>query len=127
MDHPPTPPASEDALQVVFVTAPDLAQARALARALVGERLAACANLVPQIESIYHWDGAICEDPEVLLILKTRAALLPALAARVKALHPYQVPEVIGLPTEGGLPAYLDWVRQQTRPGAEAVPVGGQE
>ena len=98
-------------VHVVLVTAPDAEAAARIGRALVEEGLAACANLVPGVRSIYRWQGAVHDDPEVLLILKTRAALSAALAERVRALHPYELPEVIALPVTGGSEPYLDWVR----------------
>jgi periplasmic divalent cation tolerance protein len=98
-------------LHVVLVTAPDAEVGARIGRALVEEGLAACANLVPGVRSIYRWEGAVHDDAEVLLILKTRAALSAALAARVRALHPYQLPEVLALPVAGGSEPYLDWVR----------------
>ena len=97
-------------VRVVLVTAPDAATAEALARRLVEERLAACANLVPAVRSIYRWEGEVQDDAEFLLILKTRKARVTALAARVQALHPYDLPEVIALTASGGSAAYLDWV-----------------
>ncbi|MBW2269865.1 MAG: divalent-cation tolerance protein CutA [Deltaproteobacteria bacterium] len=101
-------------LQVVLITAPDAACAESLARALVDERLAACVNVVPGVRSYYRWEGAIQEDAELLLLAKTRADLVEALAARVKELHPYELPEVLGLVAPGGSPAYLDWIRTET-------------
>ena len=100
-----------DPLHVVLVTAPDAEVGARIGRALVEEGLAACANLVPGVRSIYRWEGALHDDAEVLLIVKTRAALSSALAARVRALHPYQLPEVLALPVAGGSEPYLDWVR----------------
>jgi periplasmic divalent cation tolerance protein len=105
-------------IQVVLVTAPDLAVAGEIGRRLVEEGLAACANLVPGVRSIYRWQGALHDDPEVLLILKTRAALVDALAARVRTLHPYELPEVVALPVAAGSAPYLAWVREA----AEAAP-----
>jgi periplasmic divalent cation tolerance protein len=99
-----------DDVRVVFVTAPDAETGARIARALVEERLIACANLVPGIRSIYRWEGQIADESEVLLVLKTRASRLSALAARVKALHPYALPEVVALPVVDGSEAYLDWV-----------------
>jgi periplasmic divalent cation tolerance protein len=99
-------------LHVVLVTTPDAEVGARIGRTLVEEGLAACANLVPGVRSIYRWEGAVHDDAEVLLILKTRAALSGALAARVRALHPYQVPEVVALPVAGGSEPYLDWVRR---------------
>lgn len=98
-------------LVVVYVTAPDLDVATRLGRALVEEELAACCNLVPGVRSIYRWQGAVQEDGEVLLVIKTRAARLEALTARVVALHPYDLPEVIALPVAAGHLPYLAWVR----------------
>lgn len=104
---------STDAL-VVLVTAPSADQAASLARALVGERLAACGNVVPAIRSIYWWEGKVQDEPEALLVLKTTRARFDALRERVLALHPYQVPEVIALPVEAGSAAYLAWLAGET-------------
>jgi len=98
-------------VQVVLVTAPDLEAGARIGRSLVEEGLAACANVVPGVRSIYRWQGAIQDDAEVLLIVKTRSSLVDALATRVRALHPYELPEVIALPVAGGSAPYLDWVR----------------
>jgi periplasmic divalent cation tolerance protein len=103
--------ASGEAVHVVLVTAPDAESAARIARTLIEEGLAACVNLVPGMRSIYRWQGAVQEDAESLLIAKTRAGLVPALAARVRALHPYELPEVIALPVVAGSEPYLDWVR----------------
>ncbi len=102
-------------VQVVLITAPDADCADALARRLVEERLAACVNVVPKVRSIYRWEGAVQADEEHLLLAKTHAARTEALAARVKELHPYELPEVLALPAEGGSAAYLDWVRTESR------------
>ena len=99
-----------DEVRVVFVTAPDAETAAKIARALVEERLIACANIVPGVRLIYRWEGKVADDAEVLLVLKTRASRCEALAARVKALHPYALPEVVALPVVDGSQAYLDWV-----------------
>lgn len=99
--------------RVVLVTAPDSDTAARLARALVEERLAACGNLVPGVRSIYRWEGKICDEAEVLLVLKTTADHADALRDRLLALHPYACPEVLVLPVEGGHAAYLAWVREQ--------------
>ena len=99
-----------DEVRVVFVTAPDPDTAAVIGRTLVEERLIACANIVPGIRSIYRWEGQVADEPEVLLVLKTRASRCAAVAARVKALHPYALPEVVALPVVDGSEAYLDWV-----------------
>ena len=101
-------------VEVVLLTAPDSEVAARLARVLVGEGLAACVNVVPGVRSIYRWQGALQEDAEVLLVLKTRVERCAALAARVKDLHPYALPEVLELPATGGSEAYLDWVRTES-------------
>ena len=96
--------------QIVFITAGTSQEAETIARALVGERLAACANVVPAVTSIYRWEGKVQRDPEVLLIVKSTDANMPALIQRVKELHSYQVPEIIALPIAGGSPEYLVWI-----------------
>jgi periplasmic divalent cation tolerance protein len=100
---------------VVLVTAPSAEKALELARALVGERLAACASLVPGVRSIYWWEGKVQDEPEALLVLKTTRDRFEALRDRTLALHPYQVPEVIALPVEAGSAAYLEWLVRETR------------
>lgn len=101
-------------LVVVNVTAPDLATAETLARALVQESLAACCTLVPAVRSVYRWQGGVHEDAEVLLVIKTRASLVDALVTRVRALHPYTLPEIIAVPIVAGSVEYLAWVRAET-------------
>lgn len=99
---------------VVFVTASGPEEAERIGRALVEERLAACANLIPSISSTYWWKGKIEEASEALLVVKTRQDLLERLTARVRALHSYTVPEVIALPILGGNPDYLRWIDEST-------------
>jgi len=96
-----------------YCTCPDAASAQALARALVDERLAACVNRVPGVRSTYRWQGEVIDDGEELLLIKTTAARLPALKARLPQLHPYEVPELVAVPVADGHDAYLDWVRAQ--------------
>jgi len=98
-------------VRVVLVSGPDRETMRALCRALVEERLVACANLVDGATSVYRWEGSIEETGECLAILKTTEPRLAALEARVLALHPYEVPELVILPVSGGSASYLDWVR----------------
>ena len=102
-------------VRVVLITAPDAAAAEKLARALVEERLAACVNVLPGVHSFYRWEGSVQDDAELLLVAKTRAERVGALAARVNELHPYDLPEVLELPATGGSEAYLDWVRTETQ------------
>ena len=100
---------------LVMVTAPDEAAAAAIGRALVEERLAACVNLIGPIRSIYRWEDAVADEGEYLLLIKTRASLYTALEARVRALHSYQVAEVIALPISRGSAPYLQWLAQATQ------------
>jgi len=97
---------------VVLCTCPDEAVARQLAHRLVDERLAACVNRVPGLVSTYAWEGAVQEDREVLLIIKTLENTLVALEQRLRELHPYDVPEVIALPIAGGSERYLSWLAE---------------
>jgi periplasmic divalent cation tolerance protein len=101
---------------IVFITTADAETAAAIGRALVEERLAACANLLGPIRSIYRWRGAVEEASEHLLLVKTQAGRYRALEARVKELHPYDVPEIIAVDIESGSLPYLDWVRESTNP-----------
>lgn len=99
-------------VRVVFVTAPR-DRAPELARALVDRRLCACVNLVDGIRSFYRWEGAVEDDPEALLVIKTTTGVLERLRSVILELHPYDLPEIIALPvTEGHLP-YLAWVRDE--------------
>jgi periplasmic divalent cation tolerance protein len=107
-----TPPP--DAFVVVLVTAGDLDTARRLARVLVEERLIACANIVGPIQSIYRWHGAVEEAAEQLLVLKARREDLATLTARIEALHPYDVPEILAIPLTDGAPRYLTWLADAT-------------
>ncbi len=95
---------------VVLVTCPAGEVASKLGRLLVEEKLAACVNVVGPIRSVYWWEGAVQEDEEALLVLKTTRAAWPKLRERILAEHPYEVPEVLALPVEDGAEAYLDWV-----------------
>ncbi len=102
---------------VVLITAPSAEVAAGLARTLVEEGLAACGNVVPGLRSIYRWEGAIQDEAEVLLLLKTRTAAFEALRRRIVELHPYDVPEVLALKVEAGHEPYLAWIRSAIRPG----------
>jgi len=92
-------------------TCPDEATAKRIAAALVSERLATCVNRMGGVASTYFWDGRLQDDAEILLIIKTTAARLVELEARLKVLHPYELPELIVLPVTGGNERYLEWVR----------------
>lgn len=99
---------------IVFVTAGSEEEAAKIGQTLVEERLAACANLVPGIRSIYRWKGEICNEREFLIIIKTRTSKFEALQKRVKELHSYEVPEIVSFPISRGLPQYLAWVLEET-------------
>eukprot|EP00598_Pedospumella_elongata_P005200 CAMPEP_0184976810 /NCGR_PEP_ID=MMETSP1098-20130426/7700_1 /TAXON_ID=89044 /ORGANISM="Spumella elongata, Strain CCAP 955/1" /LENGTH=419 /DNA_ID=CAMNT_0027499747 /DNA_START=143 /DNA_END=1402 /DNA_ORIENTATION=+ len=101
-------------VSVVYVTASSAEEARRLANALVQQKLVACVNIIPGVESIYEWQGKLESSQEVMLMIKTRRSLVPAVAAMVKQLHSYDLPEVLALDATGGSEAYLDWVRANT-------------
>ncbi|MEO7274497.1 MAG: divalent-cation tolerance protein CutA [Vicinamibacterales bacterium] len=99
---------------VVLTTLPADADAAAFARQLVDERLAACVNLLPLMESVYRWEDRVEQDSERQLVLKTSRERVAALWERVRELHPYEVPEFIVLPVTDGNDAYLRWVGEST-------------
>jgi periplasmic divalent cation tolerance protein len=101
-------------LLLVMATFPDLENARRISRQLVEERLVACVNLLPQAESIYRWKGAVEVSGEVVAVIKTTVVRFEELRFRFKALHPYEVPELVALEVVAGLPDYLRWVVEQT-------------
>jgi len=104
-----------DEIVLAFSTFPDVETARRIARELVTENLAACANVIPKIESIYRWQGKVEQGDETLVLFKTTAAGFAAFAEKLKSLHPYEVPEIICTPITGGWPPYLEWVRENVR------------
>jgi len=101
--------------RLVFCTCPDQETAARIAGRLVGDRLAACVNLLPGLTSIYRWQGEVQREAEVLLLIKTVAARVPALSETLRGLHPYELPEIIALPITDGLPDYLTWVTTCTQ------------
>lgn len=100
---------------VVWCTVPDAALGTTIADAVVGEGLAACVNRVPGVVSTYRWQGELCRDEEQLLLIKTRAGSFDALRARIRALHPYDTPEIIALPVAAGDDDYLNWIASSLR------------
>jgi len=104
-------------LIIVYITARDVKQARRIGKALLAERLAACANIFGGMNSLYFWEGRLRDDREAALIVKTRAALLSRLIKRVKALHSYSVPCIVSWPVAGGSRDFLDWVEKETAAG----------
>ena len=101
---------------LVLVTAPDLKNAQSLAHLALDARLVACANLIPQTESHYWWQGKIETSRETLILFKTLKAHLPALEKLVRKNHPYEVPEFLVLPLSQGSPAYLQWLADAVTP-----------
>ncbi|KAH8241688.1 hypothetical protein KR038_003565 [Drosophila bunnanda] len=99
-----------DSNSVAFVTTPDRESAKKLARSIIERRLAACVNIVPQIESIYVWEGKVNEDNECLMMIKTRTERVDELSKFVRENHPYSVAEVIALPIQNGNLPYLNWI-----------------
>lgn len=102
------------AVLIVFSTFPNAASAREAAGRLVEDRLAACVNILPGLTSVYRWQGRTEEASEVLLMIKTTREAYPLLESSLKACHPYELPEIIAVGTDTGLPSYLDWVAQET-------------
>ena len=100
---------------VVFVTTSSPAEARKIGRALVEEKLVACANIIPQIRSIYRWQNKVFDEPEAFMVLKTRSAQIHKIVKKVRSMHSYTVPEIIALPVVAGSKEYLGWIDQVTR------------
>lgn len=108
----PAQPGADPGIRMVLVTLPGADAARAMARILVDEGLAACGSVLPGLTSIYRWEGELREEAEALLLLKTPDTTLPRLLRRIPELHTYDVPEVLALPITEGHAPYLDWVRE---------------
>jgi len=99
---------------VVLVTCSSAEEAGKIASAIVEQRLAACANIVPGIRSVYRWEGKVQDDQETLLIIKTTRERFVALRAAIEKLHSYSVPEIIALPIVEGAEKYLNWIQEST-------------
>ena len=106
--------------RVVFTTAADAAEAEKIGRALVERQLAACVNVLPQVRSIYRWQGKVEDAPEILLIIKTTGAQFPAVCDAIRELHSYEVPECICLTINEGAPEYLKWLAESVPPPPKA-------
>jgi len=104
---------------IVFVTAPGMAVARRIARSVLSSRAAACANILPSVESHYWWKGKLEKAGEVMIIFKTTRQCLAPLEKAVLAVHPYETPEIICMPVACGLRAYLDWIDASVGKGGE--------
>ena len=100
---------------LVLTNCPDEEAANTIALAIVEARLAACVNILPRVQSIYRWQGRVESATEIPLLIKSTAARYPALQETIRALHPYEIPEIIALPIGHGLPAYLNWLEAETR------------
>jgi periplasmic divalent cation tolerance protein len=105
-----------DNVLIVLTNCPDADVADRIARTLVEQKLAACVNRLPAVDSVYRWQGAVERAMEVPLLIKTTRERLPEVQEAVRALHPYEVPEIVAIPVIAGLPAYLRWVVDETQP-----------
>ena len=103
-----------DPILLVMTNMPDLPAAQAMASALVHARLAACVNILPGVQSVYRWQGAVEQATEITLLIKTTQRRYPQLQQAIVAAHPYDVPEVIAWPLANGHPPYLHWVSAET-------------
>ena len=101
---------------LVFTNLPDRAAAEKLADALIGQRLAACVNILAPCRSVYRWKNDLQHDDEHPVLIKTTAERYAALEAAIRAAHPYELPEIVAVPVQRGLPAYLAWVAAETAP-----------
>ena len=101
---------------LVITNLPDRPAAERLAEALVARRLAACVNILAPCRSVYRWKGQMQHDEEHPVLVKTTAERYAQLEAEIRSLHPYELPEIVAVPIERGLPGYLDWVAAETSP-----------
>ena len=102
---------------LVLTNLPDRAAAERLADTLIEKRVAACVNILAPCRSVYRWKGAVQHDEEHPMLIKTAAERYPDLEAAIRAAHPYELPEIIAVPIERGLPAYLEWLAAEAAPG----------
>ena len=98
---------------IVLTTFPNKESARQTANLLIERRLAACVQMFP-VESVYSWQGKICDDSEIMLFIKSRTALFDEIASAIKGIHSYEVPEIVQIPITDGLPEYLNWIADCT-------------
>ena len=102
-------------IKLVYITTSDIKEATTIANALVKERLAACANIIDNMHSIYHWDGELQKDKETILIVKTTAGRIADLTDRVKVMHSYECPCIVSIPVEDGNPDFLKWIADEVK------------
>lgn len=110
-------------IAVILCTCPDRASADVIAQALVRTRLAACVNELPGVTSTYRWDGKVCREEEIMLIIKTDMDYCIQVEQCIADLHPNELPEVIAMPVTGGSQAYLDWVTSSLQKPATGRPL----
>jgi periplasmic divalent cation tolerance protein len=103
-------------VRLVYITTSDQEEAERIATALVVERLAACANVLGAIRSVYTWNGKLEKSSEVAMLVKTIQSRVPAVIDRIKSLHSYECPAIVVLPVLGGNPAFLQWVGSESGP-----------
>lgn len=101
--------------QILITTLPEMEQAKQMAQTIVNQKLAACINILPQMVSIYRWQGALEEGTEHMLVIKTEVARLDELKKTILEMHPYELPEIIVVPIVGGHPPYLDWIGESVQ------------
>jgi len=106
---------ADSSVNIVYTTVGSEEEAVLIARTVVEEKLAACANIIPSIRSIYRWQGKVEDESESLIFIKTRSDSVEALIARIKGLHTYDVPDIIAIPIEKGYQPYLDWVVENSQ------------
>lgn len=99
---------------LILTNCPDEESANAIALAVVEQKLAACVNILPRVQSVYRWQGAVEAASEIPLLIKSTAERYPALEAAIRERHPYEIPEIIAVPISAGLPAYLNWLAAET-------------
>jgi periplasmic divalent cation tolerance protein len=107
---------------MVFMTAASRQEAEVIGRSLVEQRLAACFQMLSESTSLYWWEGALCRETEIMCIAKTRAGLFEALAAEIRRLHSYKVPEIVFVPIQTATADYLDWIAAETRSASPEPP-----
>jgi periplasmic divalent cation tolerance protein len=117
--EPSAPNQAQNAVCLALTTCPNQETATRIAEALVTERLATCVNQLPNVRSTYFWDGRLQNDDEILLMIKTTLSQVRGLESRLKAVHPYELPELIVLPVIAGNEAYLRWVREGVAKGTD--------
>jgi len=102
-------------VNLIYITTGSMEEARTIGNKLVSDRLAACVNIIDNVNSMYWWEGEIQDDREVILIAKTKGSLIPELVEKVKSMHSYDCPCIVSLPIPDGNRAFLDWIVEETK------------